>query len=279
MKYNYSIVVPYRDKYDLFVKAVDSIPDRNDIQIVIVDNAIEALTKEKIPTKQQATVVYTTSSPTKGAGCARNEGLKHVEGKFLLFLDADDYFTPDAFDSFDKYLSSDYDIVFFKPTSIKLSDGTNSDRHYIYDGFIEEYIKTSNEDKLRHRWVTPWSKMIRASVVREHQIQFDETKVANDAMFSAKSGHYARTITACDDVVYVVTEGGVGSSLTKSHNKENMFIRYQVAVRRYQFVVSIGRKDQRPRLAGFIRAALFTFGLKEAYRYWRYARDNKCRII
>ena len=90
--YNYSIVLPYRDKYELFLKAIDSIPDRDDIQIIVVDNAIEPLTKDQIPAKDYAHVEYFNSSTTKGAGCARNVGLQHVKGKYIIFLDADDYY-------------------------------------------------------------------------------------------------------------------------------------------------------------------------------------------
>ena len=83
--YNYSIVLPYYDKYELFVKAVDSIPDREDIQIIVVDNSKEPLVEQQIPCKQRAKVTYITSDNTKGAGCARNVGLKKVEGKYILF--------------------------------------------------------------------------------------------------------------------------------------------------------------------------------------------------
>ena len=56
---NYSIIVPYYDKYDLFKKAVDSIPDRDDIQVVIVDNAPHSLDKKLIPRKENAKVLQT----------------------------------------------------------------------------------------------------------------------------------------------------------------------------------------------------------------------------
>jgi len=279
MKYNYSIIVPYRDKYDLFVKAVSSIPDRKDIQIIIVDNAPEPLPREKIPGKQQAKVVYASSSPTKGAGCARNEGLKHVAGRYMLFLDADDYFTPEAFDSFDKYLNSDYDIVFFKPTSLKLSDGTISDRHVKYSSYIDDFIHNNLDSRLRYWWVAPWSKLFRSDFVKQGAFQFDEIKVSNDSWFSLMTGHYAVRICADDAIVYIVTELGTGSSLTKMNSQENSFIRFDTAVRKYKFLESVGRKDQCPRLLGFVRIALKNYGIMEALRYIKYAFKNGVGIL
>lgn len=102
--YNHSIIIPYRDKYDLLCKAVASVPDREDIQVIIIDNSEQPLSQERIPKKKQATILFLTSDPTKGAGCARNVGLEHISGKYTIFLDADDYFTPDAFVAFDRYL-------------------------------------------------------------------------------------------------------------------------------------------------------------------------------
>ena len=110
MEYNYSVIIPYHDKYELFVKAIGSVPDRKDIQIIIVDNASIPLNEESIPEKQNAIVSYTMSSSSKGAGHARNVGLKMVQGKNIIFLDADDYFTNIAFDAFDKYKDEEYDV-------------------------------------------------------------------------------------------------------------------------------------------------------------------------
>lgn len=279
MLYNYSVIIPYRDTYNMLVKAIASIPDRRDIQIIIVDNSATPLSSNRMPTKVNAKVVSTTSSPTAGAGCARNVGLQKAKGRFLLFLDADDYYLPHAFASFDKYLESEYDIIFFDADSIRLTDGAKSDRHTKIHQYIESFIKDGDEKQLRYRFVNPVCKMIRASLVAGHNILFDEIRVSNDAMFSIMTGHYAKTVTASNDVVYMITEGEKGSSLTKVRTAENMYIRYQVAVRRYRFITENGPKEMKPRLIGYLRFALFHFGPRELFKYWNYARKNNVRFI
>lgn len=279
MQYNYSVIVPYRDKYSLFIKAVDSIPDRNDIQIIIVDNAPQPLSTNLIPKKTLANVTYLTSSPTKGAGCARNRGLQCVDGRYILFLDADDYFTPEAFAAFDKYLEKNYDIVFFKPTSIKLCDGTISDRHECYAYNIDLYIKTGEEKKMRYRWEVPWGKLFRTSFILKEGFLFDELKVNNDAWFSLMTGHNAKCINADQSIVYVVTEGETGQSLVKTVTKENAFIRYEVSIRINKFLKTIGHYDMRIRLLGALRIALTKFGVKEFCHYLRVAYQNRIGIF
>lgn len=279
MQFNYSVIIPYRDKYNLLIKGINSIPDRSDIQIIIVDNTPQPLSCEQVPIKHNCSVVYTISSPTKGAGGARNEGLKYAEGKYLLFLDADDYFTPDAFSFFDAYVDKKYDIVFFKPTSIKLNDGTSSNRHVTYANFVDSYLSRGEEDNLRFWYTVPWGKMISTYLVRKHSIQFDETFASNDLMFSVKTGFYASNITASTDVVYVVTESGAGGSIDKTKTKEAQFARYTVAVSQYEFMSKVGRKDQRFSLLSYILRSWKDFGFSEFLKYLHYARSHRANIF
>ena len=48
------------------------------------------------------------------AGGARNEGIKIAKGKWVIFADADDYFEPNAFSSFDKFLTQNMTLYIFK---------------------------------------------------------------------------------------------------------------------------------------------------------------------
>ena len=277
--FNYSVIVPYRDKFDLFKKAIDSVPDRDDIQIIIVDNSFESLSADSIPVKESASVDYTTSSTTKGAGCARNVGLSHVRGRYILFLDADDFFTYDAFTAFDIYLNQDYDIVFFNTTSIHLSNGMKSNRHMYYSDCIKECVSTYDESKIRYRWASPWAKMYLSSFVLNGGFKFEEIPVENDTWFSCLTGHYARKISVDTSVVYCITEGAAGQSLTKTATRDNCFVRYEERIKINSFLKSIGRYDMRIRLLGSLRMALFNFGPKEFIRYMRVAKENKIGVF
>lgn len=265
--YNYSIILPYYDKYNLFVKAFDSIPDRIDIQIIIVDNSKKTLEKEEIPSKTKALVTYTTSDNTKGAGHARNVGLSLVQGTYTLFCDADDYFTDTAFESFDQYLNSVYDIVFFKSNSVYLKTGLKSNRHEIYNKNIDEYLQQGKEDLIRYRYEAPWGKMYRSCyIINNENIRFEETRVNNDSWFSFMAGHYASKITASTNVVYVITEGEKGSSLTKTKNFDNLLIRYTCAIRINKFLKQVNHYQAHIRLLGFIRIAFREYGIKKGLK-------------
>lgn len=279
MIYNYSIILPYRDKYDMFITAIGSVPDREDIQVIIVDNAPQPLEKEQIPHKNKAVITYVTSSPTKGAGCARNVGLQYVEGAFILFLDADDYFTNTAFTAFDRYIREDFDIVYFCADSINLNTGFRSVRHEHIEKRISDYLQTNEEGLLRYGIVNPIAKLFKTAFILNNNIKFDETRVSNDVWFSMKTGHLAKHVTASRAVVYMITEGGIGSSLTKSLNKDNWFIRFQVMVKVNKFLKEVDAYKYHTRLSGFIRIAWKEFGFKEFIRFLKYAVDNRVSIF
>lgn len=278
MKFNYSVIIPFRDCTDFLHIACSSIPNRDDIQIIVVDNAQNPIGTDAIKKFEKIKIEYYISSPTKGAGCARNEGLKHAKGKFLLFLDADDYFTADAFSVFDKELNNDFDIVYFNATSIDLKTGMKGNRHCAIDSKIKKAIN-GNEDVLRYQFVNPVCKMVRREFVEKRGIQFQEVPASNDLMFSVKTGHYASKVKAVDKIVYVITEGEVGSSLTRTLSVRNEEARFHVMVDWYLFLKEIRRLDMSPRILGFILKGYKLFGLKTGTNWLLYALKHRVNIL
>ncbi len=275
MKHNYSVIIPFRDFDNALKKACNSIPNRDDIQIIIVDNSTNLLDNCTIMQLGNSNIEYYKSSPTKGAGCARNEGMKHADGEYLLFLDADDYFTESAFNIFDKHLNTSKDIIYFNATSINLSSGKMSDRHK----GIEDFILSNNEDALRYKFVNPVCKLIKRELITVNNIKFQEVPAGNDTMFSVISGHYAKSIGCCNDIVYVITEGSVGSSLTRTKNYLNQESRFFVMIDWYKFLKKIHRLDLSPRVISFIYNGYRNFGLGVGTKWMLYALKNKVNIF
>ena len=89
--FSYTIIIPHKNCPDLLKRCVDSIPVRDDVQIIVVDDNSDEDKKPSIERKGMEVVLLDASS-SKGAGRARNVGLKHAKGKWLLFADADDYY-------------------------------------------------------------------------------------------------------------------------------------------------------------------------------------------
>ena len=112
----FSIIIPTHNQTQLLQRCVDSIPDREDIQVIIVDDNSVPLVLEferEIESKRKnVEIVYTTVG--LGGGYARNVGMAKARGKWLVFVDSDDELLTSQFEeAIDQYYTSEADIVFF----------------------------------------------------------------------------------------------------------------------------------------------------------------------
>ena len=87
----YSIIIPHYDIPDLLMRCLKSIPVSEDIQVIVVDdNSPDADTYlERYPELSRPYLEFTRTTKGGGAGYARNVGLDHAKGKWLLFADSD----------------------------------------------------------------------------------------------------------------------------------------------------------------------------------------------
>lgn len=224
----YSIIIPHYNDLERLKNLVSTIPDRTDIEIIIIDDNSKVFPDIKNFPNRNITILLNDSG-VQSAGTCRNIGLKKAKGKWLLFADSDDFFTSNAYDILDDYANKHYDIIYFSPTSLDLINGSFSNRHLSYVGLVKNYIKNKNYD-INYRFYVPWSKLISHSFIKKNQILFDEIIASNDVMFSLKAGIKATCIKAVDKAIYCVTKRE--GSLTTLVDNESLNVRYQVSLKR-----------------------------------------------
>lgn len=229
----YSLIIPQRNSLNTLPRLFNSVPEREDIEILLVDNSPEPLTKEQVGIERDYQLLW--SSPTRFAGGARNEGMDHALGKWLIFSDADDYFASGAFEVFDKYKNSDADVIYFCADGVYPETGEHSDQADLYTQLVQGYLANPKEKEwgLRLSFHVPWAKMVRRSFVEELHIRYDEVVANNDDFFALQAGFYAKKIEAVDKVVYlyVVSHG----SLMRRRSIDVMRTRYEVILRCNKF--------------------------------------------
>lgn len=211
-KRNLSIIIPHYNTPDLLQRLIDSIPDLEDIQIIVVDDRSDKLLDklDEIRDKYKNKVeFYRNDEFLKGAGTCRNIGLRHANGKWILFADADDFFLNEMYESVRTYFDSEFDEVFFIPTSTYSDTGELSDRHINFEKFIKNYIANPSREnllKVKISLSSPCSKLIRYDLIQRHEIWFDEVPHFNDMMFSVKTGHYSQKIAVSETIIYCIVK-------------------------------------------------------------------------
>lgn len=255
---NYSVIIPQKNSLDTLHRLFKGIPERSDIEILLIDNSEVPITKEQVSVNRNYTLLW--SPPERYAGGARNVGVEHARGKWLIFVDADDYLLPNAFTAFDKYLNTEYDLIYFKSESVYDDTLEPSDRNIMFNGYVDKYIKGEiSELDCRLAYLVPWGKMVRRDLVSNNDIKFDEVLAANDIMFSTLTGYFSKNFTVDQTPVYVITTRR--ASLANRWDLPVVEARYLVALRRNKFLKDKGlRHKQGSVMLYFYKALKFGVG-------------------
>ena len=204
----FSVIIPHREISDLLMRCLKSIPISEDIQVIVVDdNSPDANTYlERYPELSRPYLEFIRTTKGGGAGYARNVGLEHAKGKWLLFADADDFYVDDMYSIICSYVDSDADAIYFKKKSVLSEDiSITTERCSHVNKNIDNFLSNGDEWPIRAQMYEPWGKMVKRDVMVKHDIRFDEVMYADDAYCSLQIGYYARTILVVNRVLYVVT--------------------------------------------------------------------------
>lgn len=245
-----SIIIPHYNCPQYLRTLLLSIPSLSEIQVIVVDDKSTECREEYKVLKEEFSdrnIEFYDNTEVKSAGTCRNIGLRHAVGEWLLFADSDDYFLDGFYDIVSRYFDSEYDIVFFPPTSIVMGTGEPSDRHIETAKKVYDYCKNpdwKNTLELRYKYQSPCSKLIRRRMVEEHDIRFDEIMASNDVMFSMKCGYAAKKITADLQVIYCITMNK--GSLTNQISEDVFDVRTEVFFRRFVYLKErLGKEEMK----------------------------------
>lgn len=241
IRIKYSVIIPHKNSPDLLLRCLKSIPKREDIQIIVVDDNSDAskVNFEHFPGEGEVGVEICFTKEGLGAGYARNVGMKRAKGEWLIFADADDYFTKDAFYAFDRQYDNQADVIYFKSVSVYSDTKKVADRADPYNALVDDYLDACKDKSyIRIAFEVPWAKMVRREFLERNEIIFDEVPAGNDVMFSTLSGYFAHSIDAVCECVYVVTVSK--GSITKRKNHAVFLSRFKVSLRKNEFLKKHG---------------------------------------
>ena len=281
MIFRYTIVVPHYNNFQGIINLVLSIPQRNDIEVIIVDDNSDAevfnkLKKIVLEYNKFRISLYLNDTGIKGAGSARNIGLNKAIGKYLLFCDSDDYFVSDAFNIIDSKINSDdFDIYYFKPTSKCLITGELSDRHLPYSKLIDDFLKENNQN-IRYKYYVPWSKIYLREYIVDNDFKFDQVIASNDVMFSLTSAIKAR-ILASDETFYCVTRG-VGT-LTVNFSKKVLSSRLMVSLAESKYIYNNNIDIEKDSAFSLMKKSKFNLSTYELKLVFKHYKDGYIRFF
>lgn len=229
--YSYSIIIPHKNIPNLLRRCLSSIPRRKDIQTIVVDDNSD-LNSTNLETLKSAypKVEFLSVENNRGAGACRNIGLENALGKWVIFIDADDYLIGTPADVWDSCYNSDADVVYFNITSADCDKMTIATRHLEKENEFKRLAKNQAELEryLRFKFTEPWGKLFRRDFLIQYNITFQESIVANDYLFSVLTGLYARKIEFSNHIFYCVTVRQDSLSYSMFNSNDRLFSRMNV---------------------------------------------------
>lgn len=284
---DFTIIIPHFNCARKLKRMLDSIGKHENMQIIVVDdNSDDDNTRilKKLEKELSYVEFYKNSSLKRGAGICRNIGLDHANGKWLLFADADDYFTKNYYNVISNYINCNVDMIMFPYKEVSEKTGQeiefNSTVKYI-DRFIKDK-DIQSELALRYKMANAWSRMILTKKITENDVRFDETIVANDVCFSMKISYYCKKLIVDENIIYCYTKSP--KTLTTTISTERYDIRMQVFVRYYNFLKNKLSNEEFKLLqlngsGALLNVALDGLGIKYVIKLYFIMKKNGIKVF
>lgn len=235
----YSIIIPHKNIPRLLQRCLDSIPHRDDTEIIIIDDnsAPDIVDFDHFPGTERDDVKLLINKEDRGQGHVLNVAMRHAKGRWLVFADADDYFNYCIRDLMDDYREDEADVVHFPVSSVDCDTYINASRGDEHVSLVKDFIdgKPCSESMLRYYRAGPWSKLIKRDVVQSHHLQFDESRINIEKRFCYMLGYYAKTIKADIRAAYCLTYRPTSVSYTLTDDK--ILERIRIYAERDRFLI------------------------------------------
>lgn len=162
---------------------VQSIPDRSDLEIILVDDH-STLEWNPKPSLHATLVHIKNESNNRYAGAARNTGLKYARGNLVLFADSDDFFSDTIQDILNEALETQdqWECFMFKMGTH--SPDAQADRHSYRNSLLEKTPKEGPKALIKYH--SPAGRILKKDFLNKNGIDFSETQWGNDFIFSVK---------------------------------------------------------------------------------------------
>lgn len=218
----YSFIIPHHNSPNLLNRCLNSIPQRDDIEIIVIDDNSDEDKKPKL-SRPDVKLISIDEEHTKGAGRARNYGLVEANGKWIIFADCDDFYEENFILELDKYKDSDNDVIiwdFYGSYDLNKKTCIDGDANLYIKALAHDPHNLNLQKALKFRINAPWNKMFNNAFVKRNNFQFEEVPKGNDAFFTMSAMEKANKVSFIFKRLYYWVKTDTG--LTHSKNKEGL---------------------------------------------------------
>lgn len=241
--YTYTISIAHFNSPHLLMRMLKSIPERDDIQIVVVDDFSSRECREQLANLQHKNLEIYYQPSNQGTANARNKASKHAKGKWLLAVDCDDMFVDGAFDILDKYKNEKVDFVSYCISCRDPKTLEPNGKFEKADLSVRKYLEDKSEKNLKlfkYMNTDTWNKMVSMDFFKKNNIHWETNcRVNVDVLYSFLIAKYAKSFIAIPNELYWFV-GDTNSITRKKRSIEREFQFFLAAQKRNGFFKLMG---------------------------------------
>lgn len=194
-----SIIVPIYNMEKYLNQCIDSLINqtKKELEFILVNDGSTDHSEEIILSYHDDRIKY-FHNENRGIGKTRNFGIEAATGKYLMFLDSDDYLSTDACEIlYEKAEQENLDMVVFD--FYRVEDGKLKEVHI--PNFQNSSLK-ENPKLLLDINLGPSNKLFKRNIIVENQLYFEEVLKYEDAPFIVSFLKYAGCIGKVDQSLH-----------------------------------------------------------------------------
>lgn len=186
-----SIIVPVYNAEKYLKKCLDSLVNqtKKELEFILINDGSTDKSEEIIKTYKDKRIKY-FKNKNQGIGKTRNLGIEKSSGKYIMFLDSDDYFSSDACEILYKEAEKEKaDLIVF--------DYYRVEKGNLNEVKIESFNATNIKDDpnlLLKVNLGPCNKIYKTDLIKNNGIKFEESLKYEDTLFVVKAIYNAQKI-------------------------------------------------------------------------------------
>jgi glycosyltransferase involved in cell wall biosynthesis len=223
-----SIIVPVYNTSQYLVRCLNSLINQSvsDSEIIIINDGSTDQSDEII--KQYlayCNITYIKLEKNMGLGYARNLGIERSSGKYIAFLDSDDWIDLDFFKVLTDTITRDCtDIVVGGVKNEWNNINSTSLRYdYTYHNIItaNQALDLLTKSTNNNYFISPvvWNKIYKRELLSFNQLKFIDNSYWEDDIFSFKAISYAHKISLVPQIYYhyYQRDSSIMNSISRKH--------------------------------------------------------------
>ena len=195
MKNNYiSIIVPIYNAEKYLNKCIE-------LEIILINDGSTDNSEKIIKSYNDKRIIY-YKNKNQGIGKTRNFGIEKATGKYIMFVDSDDYLKEDACEKlYKKAEKENLDLVICNFYRVVNNENIEENLPYFQNASLKE-----NSNILLDVNLAPWNKLYKTTLIKNNNIRFIENLKYEDAPFVVETIDKAEKIGKIQDYLnyYVI---------------------------------------------------------------------------